>query len=431
MEKSCLIVDLDEKGFKSHFQTISKTIMFPLNTICVMGDEAMDALNEESVVSIVIVVSDSKKCKNAIDLLENFKISVGPLPHFQAIICSDPDPFFLSDIDEYGIENVFSEEDWPYSLQQMLMNIESILQDEESSESKIIKINSAIKKGNKENIKKAKDYIGEYDQYDFLAAYTKGSVLNVMGKYEEATEAFKSSHRLNKSFKPTAVALSENLLILGKIDEAIVLLERLNKQNPRSLIRKTQLVAAYIEKGDTEKACQYLKEAIDLEPSNPKILEIKAQLLMDQGNYKEAFLLMDKMSNVGPYFASKLNNLGIRLSNSEKRKSALFIYEKAHKIVRDDLKFKVSLNAALACYKMEDFTLALKYLERSEREFGGPFEKAEKIRKMCKIGLKKKGTDAKKEAPGKKHADEADKSSERKENSGKGNGNGLKPVKTG
>jgi tetratricopeptide (TPR) repeat protein len=100
------------------------------------------------------------------------------------------------------------------------------------------------------------------------------------------------------------------------------------------------------------------------------LIETRAQICLGTGKIGEAFQLMDQMSEVGPFFAAKLNELGIRLSQAGKGKSALALYQKAHKIVRSELKYKISLNAALACRRLQEFDMALKYIIRCRKEYG-------------------------------------------------------------
>ena len=71
---------------------------------------------------------------------------------------------------------------------------------------------------------------------------------------------------------------------------------------------------------------------------------------------------------------------------SLKGKSALALYQKAHKIVRAELKYKISLNAALACRRLKEWDMALKYVARCEREFGATFPKLAKIRQAIAEG---------------------------------------------
>jgi nucleotidyltransferase/DNA polymerase involved in DNA repair len=89
---------------------------------------------------------------------------------------------------------------------------------------------------------------------------------------------------------------------------------------------------------------------------------------------------MDQMSGVGPFFAAKLNDLGIKLSQAGKGKSALALYQKAHRVVREDLRYKITLNAALACRRLQDFDMALKYVARCAKEYGSMFPKLVKIK---------------------------------------------------
>lgn len=88
---------------------------------------------------------------------------------------------------------------------------------------------------------------------------------------------------------------------------------------------------------------------------------------------------LDELENVGPLFAAKLNDLGVQLSRAGKGNSALALYKKAHKIVRPNLRYKISLNASLACRRMKAYDLALKYAQRCKAEYGESFEKLDKI----------------------------------------------------
>lgn len=58
----------------------------------------------------------------------------------------------------------------------------------------------------------------------------------------------------------------------------------------------------------------------------------------------------------------------------------LSLYQKAHKIVRQDLKYKISLNAALACRRLGEFEMGLKYVARCAKEYGSMYPKLAKIK---------------------------------------------------
>ena len=194
---------------------------------------------------------------------------------------------------------------------------------------------------------------------------------------------------MNKHFRPADSKLGENLMVIGKVDEAIDVFMKLEKTNTRDAGRKAQLASAFMEKGDFDKAKEYLAEAKRFNPDHPGIREAQAQMFLATGKAGEAFKMMDQLVEVGPFLAAKLNEMGIKLSQSGKGKSALALYQKAHRVVRKELKYKVSLNAALACYRLKQYKMSLKYLLRTEKEYGRKLEKVEKIRKACKVGLLK------------------------------------------
>ena len=67
---------------------------------------------------------------------------------------------------------------------------------------------------------------------------------------------------------------------------------------------------------------------------------------------------------------------------------ALTIYKNIHAHVVKELKYKVSLNAAITAYKMTKFELAIKYANLCEKELGEKNDKAEKIRQVSLKYLK-------------------------------------------
>ena len=213
----------------------------------------------------------------------------------------------------------------------------------------------------------AQDEVQSMSGYDYKAAYLTGKAQELQGDFAAAEESYRAASSMNKMFRPSSTSLGETLLINGKIKEATEIFEKLERSNPRDISRKLNLATAYVESGDTEKAREIIEQAQQLEESHPKLSEAKAHLLLSQGKVNDAFKLMDDLEDAGPLFASKLNELGIKLSKLGKTKSSLALYAKAHKVVRNDLKYKVSLNAALACRRAEDYKKGLQYLARSKR----------------------------------------------------------------
>lgn len=394
MTGSCLLVDVDG-SFADSWEEKTSDLEVEIGITYASLEGAPELLESGTIVSMVIFCDDSSKSKEVAKVLDIFRSKVGPLAHFQSIVCTEPSPQFMTDVFEYGLENFMSVESWPEELGALLREVDSILKDPDTSESKIIAMSQSIAKGDQGGIAEAEAALGDAHEYDYLAAYSKASALQAIGKFSEAAEVFKNSGKMNKLFRPADSKLGENLMVIGKVDDAIKVFDKLERTNDSDAERKAMLASAFIEKGDYEKADEYMKQARDLNPEHPKIREAQAQLFLSTGKAGKAFKMMDQLEEVGPFLAAKLNEMGIRLSQAGKGKNALALYQKAHKVVRKELKYKVSMNAALACYRLKQFSMALKYLSRTEKEYGRKLEKVEKIRKACKGAIQKQKKGAK------------------------------------
>lgn len=387
MDRVCLLVDIDLQGLDQTWADQAEGNSYPLTLSYVTMDEVRPMFETGSVGAMIIFAEKSHP--DVMSCLELFKKYVGPLAEFQAIVASDPDPEYMSEVFEFGIEKFFLPENWAREVEALCEHVATRLSDRDGIESKAIKLNHSIVYGDQAQINQSQDALGDAHSWDYVAAFVKANALQAVGKFNEAAEAFRSSQNMNKMFRQASSGLGESLLVLGKVDEAIEILERLEKQNPRHVERKAHLATAYMEKGDKAKAESLLAEAEAIDPKHPRLLEARAEILLVEGKVGEAFKMMDDLHDVGPFFAAKLNEMGIKLSQQGKGKSAMALYKKAHKIVRHELQYKISLNAALACYRMGEYQIALQYLTRTEKEFGGRYEKVDKIRGAIKKILNK------------------------------------------
>jgi tetratricopeptide (TPR) repeat protein len=234
-------------------------------------------------------------------------------------------------------------------------------------------------------IRAALEELGEVGGHDARAAFMRAKAMEAIGDYMGAVGAYDAATKLDRFFRPASIAWGESLLMIGKVDMALAMFQDLLRSDPFDPEIRALLAAVWIEKNDVAAASELVEAAAVRAPDNSRVLEAQAQVLLCTGRVGEAFKLMDGMSEVGPFFAAKLNDLGIRLSQGGNGKSALALYQKAHRIVRPELRYKVSLNAALACRRMNEWDLALRYLDRCEQEYGGSFAKLEKIREAIAV----------------------------------------------
>ncbi|MGE0172835.1 MAG: tetratricopeptide repeat protein [Oligoflexales bacterium] len=387
MKWVCLLVDVDQSGLVQTWKDQIAGLKFGLTVQYASPSEAELLIEAGNVASLIFFMNQATQAPTIAPIIEAFRKKIGNLSSFMAVVCSNPQPDFLAALFEFGIENLVAMEDWATEACRMVDDVATVLSDNESLESKVVTLYQNLERGDQAAINQAAKNIEDYRQLNHLAAYAIGDAMQSIGNFGQAIESYQKSSSLNGLFRPAASKLGETFLVIGKIQEAIDVLENLEKSNPKDVERKAILAAAYSEKGDYTTAEKLLGEARSLGAENPKVYEAEAHLLLAQGKANDAFKLLSKLSEVGPFFATKLNEMGIKLSQANKGKSALALYQKAHKIVKRELRYKVSLNAALACYRMADFTQALAYIDRCELEYGGTLEKATKIRAACKANL--------------------------------------------
>lgn len=384
----CLLVNFRADSLASTWTALVKGHDFGMQPVFATPDQAFAEIETGKVCVLVIFASETSE--QISEVLRAFRQNMGALAAFQMIVCDELTPHFMSTVFEFSVDKFVKVSNWPAETASLSRMAAEVLANKESTEYRTIILNQLIRRGDKSLITKLQIQLKEVADYDHLGAFSYGKALEATGDFEGAAEAYRQAASLNKHFRASHTSLGEALMVTGKLDEAQTILEKLERSNPRDSDRKLLLAAIYTEKREFEKAEGYLKEAAAMAPDNSKIAEAKAHIYLQTGKIKEAFVLMDSMSDVGPFFATKLNDMGIKLSQAGKGKSALELYAKAHGIVRTNLRYKISINAALACHRLGDLEQALVYLARCEQEYGAPVEKAEKIRQAIITLVQKK-----------------------------------------
>lgn len=373
---------LEWEPLSARLSHLQNEISFVYSTL---SEDLLLHLNSPEAVGLVVAAQEfSPEVENA---YRQYQQIVGCLPEFLALICDEPSPRFVVSIFEFGIENIIRKEHIVDRFETLAQVIKTTLSDESTPEFHAINLALGLKTSNQALIQNAGTAMKAIAGDDYRAAYVAGRALEAQGVYGEAEQAYKLAFGINKMFRPGSSSLAEALMVTGKVDEAVAILERMEKSNPRDISRKSTLIAAYTEQGQTDKAAKALAEAAAIAPDHPKLVEAKVNIMLAEGKIAEAFNLMPQMENAGVLFASRLNDMGIRLSKEGKAKQALALYNKAHKIVRQDLRYKLSMNCALACRRLGDFEMALKYLARCKKEFGKSFDKLDQIIVATKLAI--------------------------------------------
>ncbi|MBP9708206.1 MAG: hypothetical protein KBD78_11215 [Oligoflexales bacterium] len=349
-----------------------------------VSDVITDLQSGQVLILIVFAKSYSEQLRQ---ILETYETYLGAFCEHILVVNSSPAPAFAADLYEHGIENLCSEDEWMKYALDLASLIKSYLTDDNSSFLNVIKLMGAIANKNNEEIEALKISLADSAQYDFRVALAAGKGSQILGDTKGALAAFENGTNLNKRFRPVISNFAQSLLKDGQTDRALGLIEKLEKTNPDNVQRKTQLIKTYIEVKQYEKAEEKISEMRATRPSLQLIDELQADLYLKKGDIEKAMGVMGEMSNVGNDFAAILNEHGVRLAQEGKGKEALELYQKAHQIVRVDLKYKISLNAALACIRFKAFPTALKFIDRCEQEYGKKFPKSESIRKKIMEGM--------------------------------------------
>lgn len=346
----------------------------------VFGDPkaAVRLLKEQSVAMMVIFVNGPDIGLQS--LLQAFQDRVGALSEHQAIVAPDPSPRLLALAYEYQVDQFLPRESWVEPVVTLGRNVCEKLAAKDSAEAKIIELSHQLRQCDRQGIQAARAELDDVAEYDYRAAFASGKAAEATGDLAAAISSFESASRLNQQMRAARTELGHVLAATGQIERSIQIFEKLELTNKYDPFRKADLAAVYLASGDIQKAQVYLKQAQQMGHDHSKVREAEAQVLLAQGKIEQSLALLDRLEEVGPLFASSLNDLGVKLSRAGKGPSALALYKKAHGIVRSDLKYKISLNAALACLRMGLFQDALKFLDRCQSEFGSSFEKLEKIR---------------------------------------------------
>lgn len=389
MDWTCLLVDFSASSLDTTWLEESTKHDFGTKVYYTKNlEEARIILGSGKVLTMIVFAKQNSGEIAA--LLREFQIQVGCLPEFQAIVCNDPPPTLMAGVFDFGIDKFIAVSHWAKNAAAVTQNALALVQDGESAEAKTIALTRAIRAADWKTLRRTARELGALSSSDYRAAHAKGKAAEAAGDYDEAASAYREARSMNKMFRPAAVSLGEALIITGNFDAAIEIFTLLNKTNPSDVARKCDLASAYIAKGDMEKARAFIDAASQLVPPgvtpDPRLAEVKVEILAATGDINGTLALMDSVSEAGAVFADRLNESAIKLAQSGKGDQALAIYEKAHGIVLQELRYKISLNAAMACWRLRDWAKASEYATRCEQEHGTSFYKLEKLKEAIQRG---------------------------------------------
>lgn len=389
MNRACLCVNLDSNeehisDFKVELTSFEGEI-FAAHT----KERSLAYIEDKNLIALIIFTNQWTQEIDSV--LHSFQQAANPNPEHIFVVSLENDPSVMKGCFEYGVEQFFGAEGWQESVSNIITSELLPTIEQDSVQLKLQQVGQALKTADQKEIGELSKELEEASKYDYVAAIARGKLLEATGSYEDAEESFKSGEKLNRTYVPAIQSLCETLIVLGKTEEAIPRLEKLEKMNKNSFQRKVLLSQAHTKTGDLEKAKTYLSEAGLIAPDDPKLKEAEVAYLISNNQIGEAMKKLDETENIGHYLASKLNEIGVRFSQNNQSEKALVIYQKAHRAVRKELKHKISLNAGIACYRAKKYSESMKFLQRSKAEYGSAYPKLIRVANSVKKAMAEGG----------------------------------------
>ncbi|MGE5340760.1 MAG: tetratricopeptide repeat protein [Candidatus Omnitrophota bacterium] len=188
-------------------------------------------------------------------------------------------------------------------------------------------------------------YIGlaiRANKFDSVALNAKAELLARMGKVDDALELLDQSHRLNPNDQVSLNAKAELLGRIGKVDDALELLDQSHRINPNDEVALTAKAELLARMGKVDDALALFDQSHRLNPHNEISLTAKAELLARMGKVDDALALFDQAHQLNPHNQVPLNAKAELLGRIGKVNEALALFDQSHRLNPHD---QVSLTA--------------------------------------------------------------------------------------
>ena len=161
------------------------------------------------------------------------------------------------------------------------------------------------------------------------AWYSKGRILQALGKYSEAVRAYDRVIELDPRYARAWNSKGGSLQAQRKLDEAMQAYDKAIEIDPKFVWPWNNKAWALRAQGRYYEAIQAHDKAIELDPNLEWLWNNKGLTLRAQGKYDEAIQAYDKAIQLNPKFVWPWNNKGWILQAQGKHDEAIQAYNKA------------------------------------------------------------------------------------------------------
>jgi eukaryotic-like serine/threonine-protein kinase len=187
-------------------------------------------------------------------------------------------------------------------------------------------------------------------------------------QWEQAEQEFKRAISLNPNYPTAHHWFSNNLRVLGRIDEALAEIKRAQELDPLSPTIEINIGTAYYMKGDLESAMAHSKRLIELDPKYPLAHSLSGAVYLKQRRYAEAIVeFQQNVANDRSAYA--LADLGHAYAIGGRRDEAILILRELEEKYKRGESLGQYISAVYAGFG--DLDQAFDWLERDFKSRSG------------------------------------------------------------
>jgi tetratricopeptide (TPR) repeat protein len=167
----------------------------------------------------------------------------------------------------------------------------------------------------------------------------------------------------NPNYLRALQGLADIHIELGRLQEALAILEKLKLNNPRHPKRLAQIAECHLALGEFERADKSFSRSLSVDEHSLQVREDLARVKLGLGDYDSAKLLLQNCGDVSKV-ASYLNAYGIQLVRAGRYEESIEHYKKAQLVLPTNTnRHQILFNIGLAYAKWGRYTEARQYAQ--------------------------------------------------------------------
>ncbi|MDA2928302.1 sulfatase-like hydrolase/transferase, partial [Acidobacteria bacterium AH-259-G07] len=181
----------------------------------------------------------------------------------------------------------------------------------------------------------------------FIVHYSIGRNYLKLQSPERALRAFETARRLSPEFTSIELNSARALSMLGRVRQAIGLLQKVIQNHPTQIAAQRLLAALYTRTRDFVHAIQIYRQILEDRPDDKQATKFLGIALVESQKFEEGLKVLNRAIGLGLDDALIRNSQGIALANLGRVQEAIVSYGKAVEMKPDYPKPRLNLAFAL------------------------------------------------------------------------------------